>query len=102
VYGVFTFYHDFRKQAAGKHVLKLCRAEACQAMGADRLAAAMSTSLGVGFGQTSDDGAVTLEAVYCLGNCALAPAAMLDGRLIGKASEAGLLQAMSARKPGRP
>ena len=91
VYGVFTFYHDFRKAPAGRHVLKFCMAEACQAMGADKLAAAVAKSLGVEIGATSKDGSVTLEAVYCLGNCALAPAAMLDGRLIGRADERSLL-----------
>ena len=76
VYGVFTFYHDFRKQPAGRHVLKLCMAEACQSMGSDKLAIGLRKALGVSVGETSKDGSVTLEAVYCLGNCALAPAAM--------------------------
>jgi len=100
VYGVRTFYHDFRTEPAGKHVLKLCRAEACQAMGADRLAASITKSLGIEIGATTKNGAVTVEAVYCLGNCALAPAAMLDGKLMGRASEntlAPVLAAGSAR-----
>ena len=96
VYGVRTFYHDFRAAPAGKHVLKLCRAEACQAMGADRLAASMATALGVVIGGTTDNGAVTLEAVYCLGNCALAPAAMLDGKLIGRCTERDLDPVLAA------
>jgi formate dehydrogenase subunit gamma len=94
VFGVASFYHEFRREPAGRHVLKLCRAEACQSMGAEDLAGAVSKSLGVKLGETSADGAVTLEAVYCLGNCALSPAAMLDGELIGRASArkiAGLL-----------
>lgn len=90
VYGVRTFYHDFRTEPAGTHVLKLCKAEACQAMGADRLAASVAKSLGIDMGGTSKNGAVTIEAVYCLGNCALAPAAMLDGKLMGRVSEAKL------------
>ena len=96
VYGVRTFYHDFRTGPAGKHVLKLCRAEACQAMGADRLAAAIAKSLGIDIGDTTSNGAVTVEAVYCLGNCALAPAAMLDGKLIGRVNERTLAPLMAA------
>lgn len=91
VYGVFTFYHDFRKQPAGRHVLKLCMAEACQSMGSDKLAIGLRKALGVSVGETSKDGSVTLEAVYCLGNCALAPAAMLDGKLLGRVDERTLL-----------
>lgn len=83
VHGVFTFYHDFRDAPAGRHVVKLCRAEACQAVGAEALAAAAESSLGTPCGTTSADGKVTLEAVYCLGNCALGPAALVDGRLHG-------------------
>jgi len=83
VHGVFTFYHDFRDAPAGRHVIKLCRAEACQAVGADALATAAETRLGPPCGATSADGKVTLEAVYCLGNCALGPAALVNGRLHG-------------------
>jgi len=100
VFGVRTFYHDFRTEPAGKHVLKLCRAEACQAMGADKLAASVAKSLGIEIGGTSRDGAVTVEAVYCLGNCALAPAAMLDGRLIGRCSEKSLTSVLAAGPAG--
>ncbi len=96
VYGVRTFYHDFRTEPAGKHVLKLCRAEACQAMGADQLAAAVAKSLGIEIGSTTRNGAVTVEAVYCLGNCALAPAAMLDGKLMGRANERSLAHVLAA------
>ncbi len=84
VHGVVTFYHDFRRAPAGSHVLKLCRAEACQSMGCEALAAGLSRQLGISFGETSADGRLTLEAVYCLGNCALAPAAMLDGKVHGR------------------
>ena len=88
VHGVFTFYHDFRKEPAGRHVLKLCRAEACQAAGGDALCARAEAKLGVALGSTTADERVTLEPVYCLGLCATAPSAMLDGRLVGRLDEA--------------
>jgi formate dehydrogenase subunit gamma len=78
VYGVASFYHDFRERPPGRHVLKLCGAEACQSMGGDALAAHATSELGIGFGETTSDDAVTLERVYCLGLCACAPAALLD------------------------
>ena len=84
VHGVITFYHDYRSQPAGRHVLKLCQAEACQSMGSDAIAAQVKAALGVDFHQTAADGSVTLEPVYCLGLCACAPAAMLDGEVIGR------------------
>lgn len=84
VHGVVTFYHDFRDEPQGRHVLKLCRAEACQAAGGDALAARAEAGLGVAMGETTADGAATLEPVYCLGLCAVAPSAMLDGRLVGR------------------
>jgi formate dehydrogenase subunit gamma len=87
VHGVFTFYHDFRHKRAGRHVLKLCRAEACQAAGGDALAARAEAKLGVSLGHTTADDRVTLEPIYCLGLCATAPSAMLDGRLIGRLDE---------------
>ncbi len=81
VHGVFTFYHDFRHAPAGRHVLKLCRAEACQAAGGDALAARAEAKLGIEIGNTTADNRVTLEPIYCLGLCATAPSAMLDGRM---------------------
>src|SRR5690606_6276275 len=87
VYGVVTFYHDFRREPAGRHVLKLCRAEACQSMGGDALHEKLQRLLGIGFGETAKDGSVTLEAVYCLGLCACSPSAMLDGEVIGRLDE---------------
>lgn len=87
VHGVVTFYHEFRDHPAGRHVLKLCRAEACQSMGGDQLADRVRQLLGIDFHQTTADGAVTLEPVYCLGLCASAPAAMLDGELHGRVDE---------------
>src|SRR5271169_4643945 len=88
VHGVFTFYHDFRKKPAGRQVLKLCRAEACQAAGGDALAARAEAKLGIALGSTTADQRVTLEPIYCLGLCATAPSAMLDGRVIGRLDEA--------------
>ncbi len=84
VHGVVTFYHDFRDHPTGRHVLKLCRAEACQSMGADAVAARVKALLGIDFHQTTLDGAVTLEPVYCLGLCSCAPSAMLDGEVHGR------------------
>ena len=88
VHGVFTFYHDFRKEPAGLRVLKLCRAEACQAAGGDALAARAEATLGISLGNTTADERVTLEPIYCLGLCATAPSAMLDGRVVGRLDEA--------------
>ena len=88
VHGVFTFYHDFRHQPAGRRVLKLCRAEACQAAGGDALAARAEAKLGIAMGHTTADERVTLEPIYCLGLCATAPSAMLDGRVVGRLDEA--------------
>ncbi|WP_395004441.1 formate dehydrogenase subunit gamma [Cypionkella sp.] len=87
-HGVMSFYHDFREKPAGRHVLKLCRAEACQAMGGDRVAAHAQKALGLDWHETSADGAVTLDPIFCLGLCACGPAAMLDGKLIGRLDEA--------------
>jgi len=87
VHGVVTFYHDYRNHPAGRHVLKLCRAEACQSMGGDALAERIKTLLGIDFHQTTPDGSVTLEPVYCLGLCACAPAAMLDGEVHGRVDD---------------
>ncbi len=84
VHGVVTFYHDFRRQPAGRHVVKVCRAEACQAMQGNELAQAAQKTLKVKFGETTADGAITLEAVYCLGLCATAPAILVDERPRGR------------------
>lgn len=84
VHGVVTFYHDFRERPAGRHVLKLCRAEACQSVGCEELAEHLEHRLGLKPGETSADGTLTVENTYCLGNCALGPAALLDGELIGR------------------
>jgi formate dehydrogenase subunit gamma len=89
VWGVVTFYHDFRHAPAGRHVLKLCRAEACQSMGCEALVARAEERLGTACGGTSADG-ITLEAVYCLGLCATSPSAMLDGRVLARLDAARL------------
>jgi formate dehydrogenase subunit gamma len=78
VYGVATFYHDFHLKPKGRHVIKLCRAEACQSMGARELQAMAEKLLGIRMGQTTADGKFTLEATYCLGLCATAPALMVN------------------------
>ncbi|WP_274630281.1 formate dehydrogenase subunit gamma [Arvimicrobium flavum] len=96
VYGVATFYHDFRRHPAGRHVLKLCQAEACQSMGSDAVAAKVKQALGIGFHETTNDGAVTLEPVYCLGLCACSPSAMLDGEVIGRVDDAKIDEIVEA------
>jgi formate dehydrogenase subunit gamma len=88
VHGVVTFYHHFRQAPAGKHVMQVCRAEACQSVGAERLAAHISKTLGCNFHQTTADGSVTLEPVYCLGQCAVGPAMMIDGEVYARVTPA--------------
>lgn len=88
VHGVMTFYHDFREHPAGKHVVKLCRAESCQSMGADRVAAHAQKALGIDWHETTPDGRVTLEPIFCLGLCACGPSAIIDGKLVGRVDEA--------------
>ena len=87
VHGVVSFYHDYRREPAGRHVLKVCQAEACQSMGSDGVAARLSDLLGAGLHGTAKDGSVTIEPVYCLGLCACAPAVMLDGQVIGRVDD---------------
>jgi formate dehydrogenase subunit gamma len=86
VHGVVTFYHYFRTDPGGRHVVHLCRAEACQSVGAAAVEAHAKRSLGVDFHGTTSDGAIRLEPVYCLGNCALGPSIMIDDRLHGRVS----------------
>jgi formate dehydrogenase subunit gamma len=88
VHGVVTFYHHFRRSRAGAHTVSLCQAEACQSMGALALAEHARQRLGIGFHQTTKDGRFTLEPIYCLGNCACSPAAMIDGKLHGRLTAA--------------
>ncbi|CAF0699920.1 formate dehydrogenase subunit gamma [Candidatus Methylacidithermus pantelleriae] len=84
VYGVVTFYHDFRRHPPGRHILKICQAEACQALGCVELTDYAKRLLAVDFHETTLDGSLTLEPVYCLGNCACPPSVMLDGRVYGR------------------
>lgn len=92
VHGVISFYHDFRSAPAGRHVLKLCRAEACQTVGADAVADRIKAALGIDWHETTADGRVTLEPVFCLGLCACGPAAMVDGRLVGRCDDGVLAE----------
>lgn len=84
VHGFVTFYHDFRRTAPGRHVLRLCRAEACQAVGGEAVADRLKAELGIGWHDTTADGSVTLEPVFCLGLCASGPAALVDGQPVGR------------------
>jgi formate dehydrogenase subunit gamma len=90
VHGVVTFYHDFREQPAGQHVVKICRAEACQSMGCETLVKRAESRLGVECGGTTANDQVTFEAVYCLGLCAMSPAAMVDGEPVARLNAAKL------------
>jgi formate dehydrogenase subunit gamma len=90
VHGVVSFYHHFRTRPPGQHVLQICRAESCQAAGGRAIEAHAKARLGVDFGETTPDGRVTLEAVYCLGLCACSPAAMLDHEVHGRVTREGL------------
>lgn len=90
IHGVVSFYHDFRDAPSGRHVLKVCRAEACQSMGGEAVARTVLDRFKVAWGGTTADGAVTVEPTYCLGLCSCAPAAMLDGQPIGRLDQAAL------------
>ena len=90
VHGVASFYHDFRDTPAGRHVLKLCRAEACQSMDAEAVARQALDRFGVEWGGTTPDGRLTIEAIYCLGLCSCGPSAMLDGEPLGRVGAATL------------
>jgi formate dehydrogenase subunit gamma len=84
IYGVLTFYHEFKRHPVGRHVIKICRAEACQSMGTDALCLHAEKSLHTKLGHTTADGSITIEQVFCLGNCALSPAIMIGEKLYGK------------------
>ncbi|MDR4306547.1 formate dehydrogenase subunit gamma [Chelatococcus sambhunathii] len=84
VHGSMTFYHDFRNEPAGKHIVKVCVAEACQAAGGNATSERIAKALDCAFGETRPDGQVTLEPIYCLGLCSCAPSAMVNGRLVGR------------------
>lgn len=90
VHGVVSFYHDFRDKPAGRHVLKLCRAEACQSVNGERLARQVLDRFSLEWGGTTPDGRLTVEATYCLGLCASGPAALLDGEPMGRLTPASI------------
>jgi formate dehydrogenase subunit gamma len=90
VHGVVTYYHHFRHAPAGRRVVQLCQAEACRACGGEALMAQASQALRCAPGETRADGAVTLEAAYCLGLCAIGPAAMIDGEPLARVTAASL------------
>lgn len=87
VHGVVTFYHDFRSHPPGRHIVKICQAESCQAAGSAALTAFAKKRMGIEFHQTTADKACSLEPVYCLGNCALSPSVMVDKEVFGRVTE---------------
>jgi formate dehydrogenase subunit gamma len=87
VHGVVTFYHDFRSHPPGRHIVRICQAESCQAAGSAALTALARKRLGIDFHQTTGDRACSLEPVYCLGNCALSPSMMVDQEVFGRVTE---------------
>lgn len=101
VHGVASFYHDFRHHPPGRNIIRLCRAESCQAMGGFALADHARRQLGVGFGETTPDGEFTLEPVYCLGNCGCSPAAVVNGELHGRVSAERFDELMAEIRGGR-
>jgi formate dehydrogenase subunit gamma len=102
VHGVVSFYHFFRHSPPGRHVVQLCRAEACQSMHADKLATHAQRRLGIGFHETSADGEFSLEPVYCLGNCACSPAMMVDGQLYGRMSNERFDEVLAEQQLAHP
>lgn len=103
VHGVTSFYHDFRRHKPGRYTIKVCQAEACQAMGSEALTAAIKQQLGVGFHETTQDGLFTLEAVYCLGNCACSPNVMVGKQTYGRVTESSfkaLTASLAAKAAG--
>jgi formate dehydrogenase subunit gamma len=102
VHGVASFYHEFRRHPPARHVLRLCRAEACQSMGGERIAAQIRDRLGLDWHATTADGSVMLEPVFCLGLCAVAPSAMLDGRPIGRIDAARVVAYLTSQPNPEP
>src|SRR5262249_42758208 len=94
VHGVISFYHDFRSEAPGRKIVRICQAESCQAMGSVALTSHAKKHLGIDFHETTRDQAFTLEPVYCLGNCALSPAMMVNGELYGRVTPQRLAQVL--------
>ena len=95
VHGVVTFYHHFRSHKPGRHILQVCRAESCQALGSEALENHIKNKLGVEFHETTADGAITLEPIYCLGNCACSPAVMIDEEVYGRVDSKKIDQLIS-------
>jgi formate dehydrogenase subunit gamma len=87
VHGVITFYHSFKTEPQGKHIIEVCRAESCQAKGGRAIEAAVKAKLGIDFDQTTADGEITLEPVYCLGNCACSPAVKINSQIYGRVTQ---------------
>ena len=100
VHGVVSFYHDFRTSPPGKHVVKICQAEACQAMGSRALTEHATKTLGIDMHATTSDGELTLEPVYCLGNCACSPAVMIDDKVYGRV-DAGVFDGLVGKQAGQ-
>jgi formate dehydrogenase subunit gamma len=99
IHGVISFYHDFRTAPVGRSIIRVCRAESCQAMGAVELAAHIQKRLGIEFGQSSADGEYTLEPVYCLGNCACSPAIVVGAEIHGRVTPERFDEIFSAISP---
>ncbi len=102
VHGVISFYHDFRTERPGRKIIRVCRAESCQAMGAVALANHIQARLGINFGQTSDNGDFTLEPVYCLGNCACSPAIVVGDDIYGRVNPDRFDEILSTVTSSRP
>jgi formate dehydrogenase subunit gamma len=98
VHGVVTFYHHFRSNKPGRHILQVCRAESCQAMGSEMLELHIKKCLGIDFHETTSDGAISLEPIYCLGNCACSPAVMIDEEVYGRVDNKKIDQLISDLK----
>ena len=101
VHGVVTFYHYFRQDRPGRHVVHVCRAEACQSVGAAALEAHAKKTLGIDFHETTADQAISLEPVYCLGNCSLGPSIMIDNQLQGRVSPKRFDELMARARSNR-
>jgi formate dehydrogenase subunit gamma len=101
VHGVITFYHDFHRHPGGRHVVKVCRAEACQSVGSVALEAHAKKQLGVDYHDTTPDGSVQLEQVFCLGNCACGPSMMVDDKLYGRVTPQRFDSIVGKLKGGR-
>ena len=98
VHGVITFYHSFKSKPQGKHIIEVCRAESCQAKGGRAIEAAVKAKLGVDFEETTDDGEITLEPVYCLGNCGCSPAIKIDSQVYGRVTKEGVADLIDSLK----